>query len=81
MGPPAPMGLPSRRLRFRHAGSSTPVAPVDPSPAAGPVALTVGLLVLLALPTVIWVARRSWAQRDTTPKSERSGPKHRWWQP
>jgi hypothetical protein len=49
--------------------------------ATHPVPLTVGLIVLVAVPTVVWVARRAWNQRDTTPKAERSGPKHRWWQP
>jgi hypothetical protein len=43
--------------------------------------LTVGLIVLLALPTLIWVALHRRPHRRPKPKVEVSGPKHRWWQP
>lgn len=44
-------------------------------------ALTVGLLVLLALPTVIWAALRWRPKGGPDADVPKSGPKHRWWQP
>jgi uncharacterized membrane protein len=44
--------------------------------------VTVGLIVLLAVPILAWVAFRWWpSQRQRHPKVQSSGPKHRWWQP
>jgi hypothetical protein len=44
--------------------------------------VTVGLIVLLIVPTVAWVLVRWWpSQRQRTKAAPTSGPKHRWWQP
>ncbi len=43
--------------------------------------VTVGLIVLLAVPIVAWVLFRWWPSQRRRPKAPSSGPKHRWWQP
>jgi hypothetical protein len=42
---------------------------------------TVGLLVLLVVPTLVWVAIRYWPKDRGKAKVQHSGPNHRWWQP
>ncbi len=47
---------------------------------------TVGLLVLLVVPTLVWVTVRYWPKPGGRPgqpagKVTASGVKHRWWQP
>ena len=43
--------------------------------------LTVILLVVLVAPTLAWLAIRYRPERDGRGEAQRSGPKHRWWQP
>ena len=43
--------------------------------------LTVGLLVILAVPSVVWVAMHTRRNHRTGQKVQAPGPKHRWWQP
>jgi len=42
--------------------------------------ITVGLLVLLVVPTVVWLAVR-YRPNGGAEKVTKSGIKHRWWQP
>lgn len=43
--------------------------------------VTVGLLVLLIVPTVVWVSIRYRPKGDGKAKVTASGVRHRWWQP
>jgi hypothetical protein len=45
------------------------------------VIVTVGLLVLLVIPTLVWVTIRYWPKDGGEAQVQHSGPKHRWWQP
>jgi hypothetical protein len=42
---------------------------------------TLGLLVILVVPTLVWVAIRYWPKPGRRVEVQRPGPKHRWWQP
>jgi hypothetical protein len=45
--------------------------------------ITVGLLVVLAIPTAAWFIVRLWPKRSDreTEAARPPGPKHRWWMP
>ncbi|HEX3842546.1 MAG TPA: hypothetical protein VHU85_17270 [Acidimicrobiales bacterium] len=83
---PAPVSradpiLPGVDLRLQDVGSRNHRGITRSPPGARTVILIVVLIVVLATPTIVWVALHRKPRRPARPKVTTSGVKHRWWQP